>query len=158
MYWHFETEQSLLFTDNETNQERIFGRPNASPYVKDAFHRYVIDGTHECVNSANAGTKCATYCKVEVPAKGEFVMKMRLTRDRNSQGGLFGKAFDDTFDRRKQEADEFYHAITPPKISDDERLVMRQALAGMLWSKQYYYLDIERWLEEHGGVDSAIAC
>jgi hypothetical protein len=157
MYWHFETEQALLFTDNETNTERIFGHPNSSPYVKDAFHRYVIHGLHECVNPANAGTKSAAYCTAEVPAKGEFVMKMRLTRDRDLKEGLFGKAFDESLERCKQEADEFYHAISPPKLSDDERMVMRQALAGMLWSKQYYYLDIERWLEEHGGVDSAIA-
>jgi hypothetical protein len=75
IYWHFETDRELLFTDNETNTQRIFGRPNDSPYVKDAFHQYVIDGKAECINGANAGTKCAACCNVEVPAKGEFVMK-----------------------------------------------------------------------------------
>jgi hypothetical protein len=157
IYWHFETPQELLFTENETNTERIFGRPNASPYVKDAFHRYVTESKHECVNPANVGTKSAALCKIEVPAKGEFVMKMRLTRDIGPREVVFGKPFDVIFHQCRQEADEFYHTISPPKISDDERMVMRQALAGMLWSKQYYYLDIERWLEEHGGIDSAIA-
>src|SRR3974390_848383 len=80
LYWYFEADQKLLFTDNETNTERIFGCPNTSPYVKDAFHLYVIEGKQECVNPGNVGTKCAASCKVEVPAKGEFVMKMRLTR------------------------------------------------------------------------------
>ena len=150
MYWHFETDPELLFTDNETNTQRIFGRPNAGPYVKDALHRYLIEGKRECVNPAKVGTKCAANCKVEVPGKGELVMKMRLTRDPGPREVLFGTAFDTTFDRCRQEADEFYHAISPPKLSADERMVMRQALAGMLWSKQYYYFDLERWLEEHG--------
>jgi hypothetical protein len=157
MYWHFETDQELLFTDNETNTQRIFGRPKSSPYVKDAFHRYVIERKADCVNGANVGTKSAASCKAEVPAKGEFVMKMRLMRDPSPRESLFGKAFDATFDQRKQEADEFYHAISPPKLSTDERMVMRQALAGMLWSKQYYYFDIEHWLEEHGAAESGIA-
>jgi hypothetical protein len=157
MFWHFETDQELLFTDNETNTQRIFGRPNASPYVKDAFHRYVIEGKQECVNPDHTGTKSAAYCKVEVPAKGEFVMKMRLTRDRSPRKSLGGKAFDATFDRCRQEADEFYHAISPSKLRDDELMVMRQALAGMLWSKQYYYFDLKRWLQEHGGFGSATA-
>jgi hypothetical protein len=156
MYWHFETDQELLFTENETNTQRIFGRPNAIPYVKDAFHWYVIEGKPECVNPASIGSKSAAYCKVEVPAKGEFAMKMRLTRDPGPREDLFGQAFDVTFNRRRQEADEFYQAISPPTLTADERMVMRQALAGMLWSKQYYYFDVERWLEEHGETDSAI--
>jgi hypothetical protein len=157
MYWHFETDQELLFTDNETNTQRIFGRSNASPYLKDAFHRYVIEGKQECVNRANVGTKSTAYCKAEIPAKCEFVMKMRLTRSRTLGETLFGKAFDQIFERCTLEADEFYQAISPPKLGADERMVMRQALAGMLWSKQYYYFDIERWLEEHGGAGSVIA-
>jgi hypothetical protein len=151
MYLHFEDCQELLFTDNETNTQKIFGRPNATLYVKDAFHRYVIEGKQECVNPANLGTKCTACRKVEIPAQGEFVMKMRLTRNCSSES-LFGMAFDRTFERRRQEANEFYQAISPPGLSSDERMVMRQALAGMLWSKQYYYFDIERWLEEHGGA------
>jgi len=156
MYWHLETEQELLFTDNETNADRIFGRPNASSYVKDAFHRYLIEGKEDCVNRENVGTKCAAHCKIEILAKGEFVMRMRLTRDRGPAEPLFGSVFDEIFDHRRLEADEFYHAIIPPKLGADERLVMRQTLAGMLWSKQYYYFDLERWLEEHGGSDSAL--
>jgi hypothetical protein len=152
MYLHVETCQELLFTNNETNTQRIFGRPNVSPYVKDAFHRYVIEGKQECVNRANVGTKSAAYCKVEIPAKGEFVMKTRLTRSQTSGESPFGKAFDEIFERCRQEADEFYQAISSPRLSPEERMVMRQALAGMLWSKQYYYFDIERWLEEHGGA------
>ena len=157
MYWHFESDQELLFTDNETNTHKIFGRPNSNPYVKDAFHQYLIEGRHECVNPANIGTKSAAYCKVELPAKGDFVMKMRLTRHKGLREGLLGNSFDETFNRLRQEADEFYDAIMPPKLSADERLVMRQALAGMLWSKQYYFFDIERWLEEHGGERTMIA-
>jgi hypothetical protein len=154
MYWHFESKQELLFTDNETNAQRIFGRPNPSQFVKDAFHRYVIEGDRGSVNPANIGTKCAAYCRAEVPPMEEFVMTMRLTHD-SKPAGLFGSAFDQVFARRRQEADEFYDANTPPRVGADERLVMRQALAGMLWSKQYYSFDIERWLEEHGGADSA---
>lgn len=152
MYLHFETCQELLFTDNETNTQRIFGRPNASPYVKDAFHRYVIEGKKECVNPANVGTKSAACCKVEIAGSSEFSMKMRLTHDRTAGENLFGVSFDRTMVRCKQEADEFYQAISPSRLSSDERMVMRQAMAGMLWSKQYYYFDIERWLEEHGGA------
>jgi hypothetical protein len=151
MYLHFEDCQELLFADNETNTQKIFGCPNATLYVKDAFHRYVIEGKQECVNPANLGTKSTACCKVEIPAQGQFVMKMRLTRT-CSRASLFGIAFDRIFERRRQEADEFYQAISPPGLSSDERMVMRQALAGMLWSKQFYYFDIERWLEEHGGA------
>jgi hypothetical protein len=150
MYLHFETEQELLFTDNETDMQRIFGRPNSSPYVKDAFHQYVIEGKRECVNHANLGTKSAANCKVDIPARGQFVLKMRLTRSRSGEC-LFGTSFDQIFERCRQEADEFYQAISPPRLNAEESMVMRQALAGMLWSKQYYYFDIERWLEEHGG-------
>ena len=118
MYWHFESDQELLFTDNETNTERIFGRPNASLYLKDAFHRYVIEGKQECVNRANVGTKSTAYCKAEIPAKCGFVMKMRLTRSRTLGEALFGKAFDQIFERCTQGADEFYQAIAPPKLRD----------------------------------------
>jgi hypothetical protein len=149
-YWHFDRQSRLLFTDNETNAERIWGRSNSSPFVKDAFHRFVIEGRHDCVNPANQGTKAAAHCTVEIEPKSQFVLKMKLNRSRRCDETSFHQPFDTTFDRLRREADDFYRTISPANLSDDERMVMRQALAGMLWSKQYYYFDLERWLKEHG--------
>jgi hypothetical protein len=137
----------LLFTENESNIERLWGQPNAMPYVKDAFHRYVISGERDAVNPGKTGTKAAALHVLEVPAGGCEVVQLRLAK--GPAAGKFGAAFDDMLRQRLLDADEFYERITPRSLGEDERRVHRQALAGMLWSKQYYYFDLDRWLKEH---------
>src|SRR4051794_25018119 len=144
---HCEGSPELLFTENETNATRLWGQPNAtSPYVKDAFHDYVVSGKHDAVNPAQRGTKAAAHYCLEVPAGGSKVVRLRLTT--KPAGDSFA-TFDKIFGARLADADEFCKRITPQSLSEDERRVHRQALAGMLWSKQYYYFDLDRWLEEH---------
>ncbi len=136
----------LLFTDNETNASRLWGQSNAFPYVKDAFHNYVISGKRELVNPSKTGTKAAALFRMQVPAKGSQVVRLRLSA--KTQANPFN-SFDQIFAARVAEADEFYDRITPRSLSEEERRVHRQAIAGMLWSKQYYYFDLDRWLTEH---------
>jgi len=136
----------LLFTDNETNTSRLWGQSNPSPYVKDAFHDYVISGKREAVNPSKIGTKAAVLYRMQVPAKGSQTVRLRLSA--RTQVDTFS-AFDKIFATRLAEADEFYDRITPRALNQDERRVHRQAIAGMLWSKQYYYFDLDRWLTEH---------
>jgi hypothetical protein len=137
----------LLFTENETNAQRLWDEPNRTPYVKDAFHRYVIAGESQAVNPARTGTKAAARYVLEVAAGASEVVRLRLAAGAAARG--LGRAFEETFRRRLFDADEFYERITPPSLSEDERRVHRQALAGMLWTKQYYYFDLDRWLKEH---------
>ncbi|NDD28684.1 MAG: glucosidase [Proteobacteria bacterium] len=146
-----EGDPELLFTENETNLERLAGVPNRTPYVKDAIHRFVVGGVREAVNPARTGTKMAACYRVTVGAKQSAVLRLRLSRvsDVPRADGL-GTDFDEIFTARIAEADAFYASITPPRMTDDQRLVMRQALAGMLWSKQFYGFDVYRWLGEHG--------
>jgi hypothetical protein len=134
----------LLFTENESNANRLWGQPNPSPYVKDAFHRYVIGGEKDAVNPAHTGTKAAARYVLDVPAGGSKVVRLRL-----SAGTTAFSDFDRVFADRLADADEFYERITPKSLSEDERRVHRQSLAGMLWTKQYYYFDLDRWLNEH---------
>jgi len=136
----------LLFTENESNAARLWGQPNPSPYVKDAFHEYMISGRKDAVNPANTGTKAAALYRLEIPAGGSKEVRLRLSA--KSAADPF-RTFDEIFDSRLQDANEFYDRITPRALSEDERRVHRQALAGMLWSKQYYYFDLDRWLDEH---------
>jgi len=138
----------LLFTENETNTRRLFNKPNASPFVKDAIHEFVVRGRTKAVNPAQTGTKAAAHHRVHI-APGETVVR----RLRLSDAGMLPDPFDGfdaTFDARVREADEFYRSITPASATPDTASVLRQAMAGMLWSKQYYYLDANRWLLEHG--------
>jgi hypothetical protein len=137
----------LLFTENETNNQRLWGQANPTPYVKDAFHRYVVGGEKDAVNPAKTGTKAAAHYVLEVPGGGSQVVQLRLTK--GSAGAVSGAAFEEAFRRGLFDADEFYNRITPRSLGEDERRVHRQALAGMLWSKQYYYFDLDRWLKEH---------
>jgi mannosylglycerate hydrolase MGH1-like protein len=141
-----EGAAELLFTENESNANRLWGQPNPSPYVKDAFHRYVISGEKDAVNPAHTGTKAAAHYVLDVPAGGSKVVRLRLNAKSTAQ--VFSD-FDQVFAARLADADEFYERITPKSLNEDERRVHRQALAGMLWSKQYYYFDLDRWLNEH---------
>ncbi|HEY1951131.1 MAG TPA: glucosidase [Bryobacteraceae bacterium] len=140
-----------LFTENETNAERIFKAPNPTPYVKDGINNYIVSGQTECVNPARTGTKAGLHYHFDIPAHGSVEIRLRLTPHVPAVSfEPFGAGFEDVFAARKQEADEFYQSVIPDAAPEDHRLVMRQALAGMLWSKQYYYFDLDRWLREHG--------
>ncbi len=136
----------LLFTENESNAQRLWGQPNPSPYVKDAFHRHVVHGERDAVNPAKKGTKAAAHYVLDVPGGGSQTIRLRLAAAAPKDG--FGD-FDQVFTNRIADADEFYARITPRALGEDVRRVHRQALAGMLWSKQYYYFDLEQWLREH---------
>jgi hypothetical protein len=141
----------LLFTENETNFQRLFGVENHSPYVKDGFHEYLIHGRQDAVNPAETGTKAAALYRLELPAGGSAVVRLRLS-DQNPAvpsvvDGPFGQRFEDLFRIRLAEANEFYAKRSSSKLSDDALRVQRQAFAGLLWSKQYYHYDVKVWLE-----------
>jgi mannosylglycerate hydrolase MGH1-like protein len=136
----------LLFTENATNNERIWGKPNATPYVKDAFHRYVISQEKAAVNPKREGTKSAAHYIYEVPAGASKTVRLRFT---HAELGNPFVEFEKTFQNRIADADEFYQRITPNSLNEDQLRVHRQALSGMLWSKQFYYFDLEKWLSEH---------
>lgn len=145
-------EVPLLFTENETNNARLFGGTNASAYVKDAFHRFVVNADSDAVNLAGQGTKVASHYKLSVAAGQSKSVRLRLTtRGPEALPAPFGD-FDVIFANRLKEADDFYASLTPPTVQDDpdRANVMRQALAGMLWTKQYFYYDLDLWLDEHG--------
>jgi hypothetical protein len=141
-----EGNPELLFTENESNASRLWGQANPSPYVKDAFHEYVVLGKKEAVNPSKIGTKAAAHYRLEVPAGGSKTVRLRLSAKPPAEPF---SAFDQTFATRLADANEFYDRITPRSLSEDERRVHRQALSGMLWSKQYYHFDVDRWLDEH---------
>jgi hypothetical protein len=141
----------LLFAENETNQNKLFGKPNANPFVKDGINDFVVGGRTDAVNPAQIGTKAAAQYVWTVPAGKTMVARLRLTeRQAGAKQEPFGPAFDQHFVRSIKEADAFYDSITPARCSADDRLILRQSLAGMLWSKQYYSFDLDRWLRDHG--------
>jgi len=133
----------LLFTDNETNTERLFSTPNPTPYVKDAFHTYLVEGRKDAVNPANEGTKAAAHYPTELAAGATQVFQLRLSSTAHEDPFA---DFAATFAERESEADAFYETIQSPALKDDAKRVQRQAFAGMLWSKQLYYYDIPQWL------------
>ena len=146
-----EGEVPLLFTENETNHERLFpGQKNESRYVKDGINDCVVQGNRDAVNPEKQGTKVAAHFRLNVGAGQTQVIRLRLSKNSPDQKGEpFGKQFDEVFASRLREADEFYKSVTPPNASEDEARVMRQALAGMLWSKQFFFFDGDNWLDEH---------
>ncbi|MGA2620030.1 MAG: glucosidase [Thermoguttaceae bacterium] len=146
-----EGEVPLLFTENETNHERLFpGQKNESPYVKDGINDCVVQGNQSAVNPEKQGTKVAAHYQVNVGAGQTTVIRLRLSKASPDQKGKpFGKQFDEVFADRLREADEFYKSVTPPSVSEDAANVMRQAIAGMLWSKQFFFFDGDNWLDEH---------
>ena len=138
---------ALLFTDNESNLARLFGAPNPQPYVKDAFHRVVVEGEAEAVNPAELGTKAALHYVLDVPAGEERVVRLRFRQHVGAAGKPFGTPVDRVFEGRIQEAEEFYAERLPEAATEDERRVLRQGYAGLLWSKQFYHYITEQWLE-----------
>jgi hypothetical protein len=152
---HCGGNPTLLFTENETNNERLFHTPNPSPYVKDAFHHYLIHGQSDAINPAGVGTKMAAHYPLAVGPSQSAVVCLRLVgaspegHPTRKWTNPFDAGFAEIIARRLEEADEFYRSVTPPSTSPDAANVMRQALAGMLWTKQYYGFNGHQWLEEH---------
>ncbi|MCW5890194.1 MAG: glucosidase [bacterium] len=151
MHLHVEDVATLVFTENETNTARLGGRPNATPWVKDAFHTWLVDGRPGAVNPGRRGTKAAAHRRAEVPAGGTMVMRLRLRRPDATDPFA---DFDASVATRRAEADAFHDTLAPAALGEDGRRVLRQSVAGMLWGKQYYYFDVDQWLREHGASPS----
>ena len=158
-YFYCDGDAPLLFTDNETNHERLFpDRPNASPYLKDGINNYVVHGRLDAVNPDRCGTKVAAHYQLRVGPGESATVRLRLSNQSPDARGVkvesdafpFGQAFDNTLATRLHQADEFYASVIPSTLDADAAGVMRQALAGMLWSKQFYFYDVNKWLEERG--------
>ncbi|HEU4938912.1 MAG TPA: hypothetical protein VFT39_20830 [Vicinamibacterales bacterium] len=152
-FFHAEGAPEWLFTENETNFERFHAGPNRTPYVKDGIHNRVLFGGQAAVNPDKTGTKASAYYRLTVPAGGSRVLRLRLsdvasTSDR--EAATRHADFDRIVDERLREADDFYASVIPSSLDSDQKNVMRQALAGMLWSKQFYNYDVDRWLSERG--------
>ena len=157
-YLYCDGQASLLFTENETNAKRLFNGQNRTPYVKDGINNFIVHGQTDAVNPQKTGTKAAAHYCLTVPAGKCEIVRLRLTpvapgalkQAYGNGSGAFGKHFDEVLQARRQEADEFYAGVIPRSLDADAANVMRQALAGMLWSKQFFYYDVNRWLEERG--------
>jgi hypothetical protein len=154
---HCEGEPTLLFTENETNNQRLFGTANASAYVKDGINDCVTQGRRDAVNPQLTGTKAAAHYPLTVAGGQTAVIRLRLTKAGASATANPFAGFADMLRTRQGEADAFYRAITPASATADSAQVMRQALAGMLWTKQFYYFDLEKWLAEHAGDPVTLA-
>jgi hypothetical protein len=145
---------SLLFTDNETNRERLFGSLNPDPYVKDAFHRFVVEGDETAVNPAERGTKAAAWYALDLAPGETTEIRLRFSDVPDTPSAPFEDFFTATFDARIRDADEFYARVLPTGMSDDARNVARQAIAGLLWSKQFYHYVVRTWLQGDPGQPS----
>ncbi len=151
-------DAALLFTENETNTQRIFGVPNRTPYVKDGIHNAVVHGQAGAVNPEKQGTKVAAHYRLTVKPGESQVVKLRLNdiapadlrKGNGSAAGPFGSSFEKALQARREDADSFYATVIPASLDADHANVMRQALAGMMWSKQFYHYDVDKWLEERG--------
>jgi hypothetical protein len=158
-YWlSCEQRPLLLFTENSTNHAKLhLDYPDDGPYLKDGINDYVVHGRQEAVNPGREGTKAAAHYRLKVAPGASATVRLRLTAQAPAAGrpqpagstAPFGAGFDEIFTTRQREADAFYTSVTPRSVSADAASVMRQAIAGMLWSKQYYYWDGDAWLDEH---------
>jgi len=146
LWWVCDRPDHFLFTENETNVQRLFGAPNHNPYVKDSINNYVVNGDSAAVNPRQVGTKAAAYYRRTLEPGETWTVKLRLM-DKKPEGDVLKKPFDNIFVARKRETDEFYNRVIPAALSEDARNVQRQAFAGMLWSKQYYNYVVKEWLE-----------
>jgi hypothetical protein len=150
-YLYFENANEILFTENETNFERLFNRKNETEFVKDAFHEAVINGKNfEKLRQKKQGTKFSPVYYYDIKGKQTEQIYLRLSNKKISDP--FPKNFEKIFKIRKNEADEFYDAVAPPNCTDDQKNIQRQAFAGLLWNKQYYHYDVERWLDTSDGI------
>ena len=144
-YLRADGAPTWLVTENETNAERLFGSPNRSPWVKDGINAYVVDGVESAVNPDGTGTKAAAHYRLSVQPGETRVVRVRLS-DRPEAAEDFGPGFSGVLAARRGEADEFFATLTPDQLSADGRNVTRQAIAGLLWSKQFYHYDVDCWL------------
>jgi hypothetical protein len=157
-YLYCEGDAPLLFTENETNTLRIFGVPNSSPFVKDGINDHVVHGQEGVVNPGMTGTKVAAHYQLIVPPGESRAVRLRLSDvppdalplSNGAKDTPFGEAFDAVMDARRKEADEFYASVIPAAVGPDGANVMRQALAGMMWGKQFYHYDVDKWLRDRG--------
>jgi len=150
-YLYFELANDVLFTENETNFQKLFNKPNSTEFVKDAFHEAIIHGTNfQKLKDKKGGTKCAPVYYFEIDPKKSECVFLRLSNKKVDD--FFPKDFKDIFIRRKNEADIFYETIHPASCTEDQKSIQRQAFAGLLWSKQYYHYDLERWLNTSDGI------
>ncbi|MDB4288079.1 glucosidase, partial [bacterium] len=140
-------DQKWIFTDNETNYARIFGSKGSEPFVKDAFHRHVCHGEKKVLNPEEKGTKAAAHFFLKIPAGETAVVRCRLNLKDEDSGFAGLEHFEETFQERIREADEFYEAINPKKLSAEETQISRQACAGLLWTKQFFYYVVDDWLK-----------
>ena len=136
----------MLFTENETNKSKLFNAENDSPYVKDGINDYVVHGVKTAVNPEPAGTKTSAHYTASVPPGKSFTLRLRLTPVSPASGKPLDGEFETIFTSRRDEADEFYRTVIPD-VTTDEKTIMRQALGGLLWSKQFYHYDVNRWLK-----------
>ncbi len=141
------TAPELLFTENETNLERLFGVPNRSPYVKDAFHEYVVHGKGDAVSPARRGTKAAALYRLTIPAGKSVSIDLRLFETVHTPARPLGPEFGGILRQRREDADEFLASRVSSRLTTEERGVARQAYAGLLWSKQFYHYVVPHWLE-----------
>src|SRR5262245_50793592 len=145
-----DVEPALLFTENETNYERVFGVPNRAAFVKDGFHEAIVHGRTTAVNPEQLGTKAALHYALDVPAGGTSVIRVRLADAADSStlaANWFGPDFERQLQQRRDEADHFYDITIPSHVTGDARQVIRQAAAGLLWTKQFYHYVVKDWLE-----------
>jgi len=158
LFFHADGAADLLFTENETNNERVFNSPNQRPYVKDGINDFIVHGRREAVNPNKTGTKAAAHYPLTVAAGGSQVVRLRLSdvappakgSTKKAPAGPFSKDFEAVMNARRREADEFYATVIPRSLDEDRTRVMRQALAGMMWTKQFFHYDVDRWLSERG--------
>ena len=143
---HCDGNPALLFTENETNTQRLFGYDSGVRYTKDAFHRFLVDGDRESVNAESSGTKAAARYTLELEPGARKTLQLRLN-DTAPDHAMFGGDFTEAFEARRSEADEFYRDVIPETLSSDARGVARQAFAGLLWSKQFYHYEVRQWLQ-----------
>ena len=155
--WELNCDESaeLLFCENETNNQRLFGAPNVAAYVKDGINDFVVAGAADAVNPAHRGTKVAALHKLELAGgeRGSVRLRLRSASARSANASSarpLGSGFERVLRARRKEADEFYATVIDSSLGEDAANVMRQALAGMLWSKQYFEFDVHTWLREHG--------
>ena len=149
-YLYFDQAEQLLFTENETNNEKIFKIANETPFVKDAFHTAVINNDFTIFKDKNTGTKFSPLYKVNIEPGDTARFRLRISRKKDLQKPL-GQEYDNAFTNSKKEADDFYKNILPANLSPQQALIARRAYAGMLWNKQFYYYDVREWLKGDKG-------
>jgi len=150
-YLYFQPPRISLFTDNITNTKKVTGKTNATPFVKDAFHNAIINKKNiALLRKRNYGTKFAPVYHYDIPAGESKTIYLRLSD--KEMDNAFEPGFENIFSFRKTEADDFYNGIIPVNVSDDRKKIARQALAGLLWNKQYYHYDVEKWLTTSDGI------